>query len=353
MNGASDLGDQNLDQAEETLADPETERSSRRRLLRMGAIGVAAVGAAAVGNAVWSTPAGADTGDPLVIGELNDSTSEDLTELFGGPISIYNQSHSVHLPAVLANNSAGPGVQGLSDGPYIGVEGTAQGETAGAIGVKGTGVIGIQGVTNGTTVDIGPGVLGVGNATGAGVQAQNASGASLLLSPYGSATLPARSETGQFIVLSDGSLHYSYADDSWVPVKSTVQITPVRVIDTVTGVGGITGPLVPGATVYTSSIIAGTNGIPGSATGLVGNFAISGVNGALLNGYGVATIFPAGAATPATASINAGYGCFAISNGVSVGFGTGGNAGKVSIVWNGGGPVPHAHAYLDVSGYIL
>lgn len=62
------------------------------------------------------------------------------------------------------------------------------------------------------------------------------------------------------------------------------------------------------------------------------------------------TIFPAGAATPATASINAGYGCFTISNGVSVGFGDGGG---VSIVWNGGGPVPHAHAYLDVSAYVL
>ena len=138
-------------------------------------------------------------------------------------------------------------------------------------------------------------------------------------------------------MLSDGSLHYSYAADAWVPVNSTVQITPVRVIDTVTGAGGITGPLVPGGTVHTSSIIAGTNGIPASATGIVGNFAISGVNGALLNGYGVATIFPAGAATPATASINAGNGCFADSNGVSVGFGLG---GRVSMVWNGGGARP-------------
>ncbi len=136
-------------------------------------------------------------------------------------------------------------------------------------------------------------------------------------------------------------------------MTSTVQIEPVRVIDTVTGVGGITGPLAPGATVHTSSVIAGADGIPAGATGIVGNFAISGVGGALLNGYGVTTIFPAGAATPATANINAGAGCFAISNAVSVAFGTGGNLGKVSIVWGGGGPVPHVQAFLDVTGYVL
>ena len=46
-------------------------------------------------------------------------------------------------------------------------------------------------------------------------------------------------------------------------------------------------------------------------------------------------------------------GCFAISNAVSVSFGAGGSAGKVSIVWDGGGPVPNAQAFLDVTGYIL
>jgi len=67
----------------------------------------------------------------------------------------------------------------------------------------------------------------------------------------------------------------------------------------------------------------------------------------------VATIYPAGAATPATANINAGAGCFAISNAVSVAFGTGGGLGRLSIVWGGGGPVPHVQAYLDVTGYVL
>jgi hypothetical protein len=133
----------------------------------------------------------------------------------------------------------------------------------------------------------------------------------------------------------------------------TVPIVPVRVIDTTDGTGGITGPLVSGTTVHTSGIITGANGIPAAAVGIVGNFAISGVSGALLNGFGVATIFPAGEATPPTANINAGAGCYAISNSVTVGLGAGAEAGKLSIVWGGGGAVPDAHAFLDVTAYIL
>jgi len=110
---------------------------------------------------------------------------------------------------------------------------------------------------------------------------------------------------------------------------------------------------VPGATVHTSSVLTGANGIPDGAVGIVANLAVSGVGGALLNGFGVMTIFPAGVATPATANINAGAGSFAESNAVTVAFGTGANAGKVSIVWNGGGAVPNAQAYLDVIAYLL
>jgi hypothetical protein len=310
------------------------EPTSRRRLFKMGAVGVAAVGAAAVGNALTAGPAGAATGGNLLIGQANAASSvHDLTTLTGGS-------------GFLASTPEG----------HIGVEGQALTQTPGSLGVKGTGVIGVQGVTigGGTIGAVGPGVLGVGNAAGVGVQARNAAGASVLIEPFGTTTLPAASSVGQFIVLSDGSLHYSYAANRWVPLTNgIVPIAPVRVINTVAGTGGITGPLVPGATVHTSSAIAGTNGIPAQAIGVVGNFAISGVSGALLNGFGVATIFPAGAATPATANINAGAGCFAISNSVTVGFGSGGNAGKLAIVWGGGGAVPHAQAFFDVTGYIL
>jgi hypothetical protein len=160
---------------------------------------------------------------------------------------------------------------------------------------------------------------------------------------------------GEFYVDFNGTLFYCYDTDTWVALTNgTFPIAPVRVINTVNGTGGISGPLVPGATVHTSSAIAGSHGIPAAAVGVVGNLAISGVGGALLNGVGFATLFPAGEPTPATANINAGAGCFAISNAVTVGLVAGGaNAGKLSLVWAGGGPVPQAEAYFDVTGYIL
>ena len=323
-----------FDMGESPPADLIEEPTSRRRLFKIGAVGVAAVGAAAVGNAMAASPAEAATGGALLIGEANATTGgHDVTSLSGG---------GGFLSAAKSNN--------------IGVEGRALLQTPGSLGVKGTGVIGIQGTTigGGTIGAVGPGVLGVGNSAGVGVQARNASGASLLLEPFGSTTLPGSSSVGQFIVLSDGSLHYSYASGAWVPLTNgIVPIAPVRVINTTNGTGGITGPLAAGGAVHTSTAIAGTHGIPSEAIGIVGNFAISGEGGALLNGFGVATIFPAGAATPATANINAGAGCFAISNSVTVGFGIGGNAGKLSIVWSGGGAVPNAQAFLDVTGYIL
>jgi hypothetical protein len=328
--------------------------TSRRRLFQMGAVGVATVGAAAVANALSADPASAATGGNMLIGNANAVTAQtNVTALNGGPFAVSNSSTAAK--AITGTNAGGPGILGVSSlGGFVGVEGQALGGTAGSIGIKGTGVIGVQGVTDGGATFAGPGVLGVGNATGAGVEAQNAAGASLQLDPFGTSTLPATSSPGQFIVLSDGSLHYSYASNQWVPLTNgIVPIAPVRVINTATGAGGITGPLAAGAAVHTTTAIAGTNGIPLQAIGVVGNFAISGVGGALLNGYGVATIYPAGAATPATANINAGAGCFAISNSVTVGFGTGGNAGKLSIVWGGGGPVPNAQAYFDVTGYIL
>ena len=180
------------------------------------------------------------------------------------------------------------------------------------------------------------GVQGIGSgAENPGLYAANSSGAQLYLQPMSSNTLPP-ANTGSLVVLANGQLNYCYVPSAWVPLTNgIVPITPIRVVNTATSAGGITGPLVPGATVHTT-IDLRTGPIPLEAIGIVGNFAISGVGGAVLNGFGVATIYPAGAATPATANINAGAGCFAISNSVSVGFGTGGNAGKLSIVWNGG-----------------
>ena len=236
-----------VEPAESAPDDPVEGPNSRRRLFKMGAVGVAAVGAAAVGNTMGSGQAGAATGGDLIIGGLNSVTSEtDVTALEGGELWVINNDAT--LPAIKGVNSGGVGVMGVSQSGVIGVQGQSLLATPGSIGVEGTGVVGVQGVTNGagTASTQGPGVLGVGNSTGVGVQAQNASGASLRLEPFGTTTLPAASVPGQFIVLSDGSLHYSYVGNTWKPMTSTVQIEPVRVIDTASGLGGITGPLAPG-----------------------------------------------------------------------------------------------------------
>jgi hypothetical protein len=212
----------------------------------------------------------------------------------------------------------------------------------------------VEGVTNGT------GAALVGSCSGAGYGAALTGGlAPLWLEPSASAGAPTAGAhaAGELYVDVDAVQYRCVASGTpgtWVPQYSVVPLpAPVRVINTSTGEGGITGPLVPGSTVHSSAVLTNADGIPDGAVGVVANLAVSGVGGALLNGYGVMTIFPAGEATPATANINAGAGCFAESNTVTVAFGTGADAGKVSIVWNGGGPVPNAQAYLDVIAYLL
>ena len=212
----------------------------------------------------------------------------------------------------------------------------------------------VEGITNGT----GPALAGACHGAGYGAALEGGL-APLWLQPAGTPGPPTSGahQLGELYFDVNGVQYRCVAagtPGTWVPQYSVVPLmAPVRVINSSTGEGGITGPLVPGVTVHTSSVLTGLNGIPAGAIGVVANLAVSGVGGASLNGYGVMTIFPAGAATPGTANINAGAGSFAESNAVTVAFGTGAEAGKVSIVWNGGGPVPNAQAYLDVNAYIL
>jgi len=144
---------------------------------------------------------------------------------------------------------------------------------------------------------------------------------------------------------------------TWVPMYAVVPLlAPVRVISTPPGpdnTGGLTGPFSPDGTIHTTSVLTGgTTGIPDIAVGVVGNLSISG-NGELLNGYGYLTLFPGGASNPSTSSLNSGGDTYATSNGVTVAFGTGKNAGKLSFAWQGGGYPPACQVFLDVTAYIL
>ncbi len=81
--------------------DPVEGPTSRRRLFKMGAVGVAAVGVAAVGNALTSGQAGAATGDDVVMGALNSATSEtNTTALEGSGLWVVNNDAT--LPAIHA-----------------------------------------------------------------------------------------------------------------------------------------------------------------------------------------------------------------------------------------------------------
>jgi hypothetical protein len=279
---------------------------------------------------------------PVLVGGATNDTADTETTLTSTvaqvALTVENTSTNTGATALVGSDGGsglGVGVRGECDNPA---------NTSAAV----------EGITNGT----GAGVAGacLGNGYG-GVLSGGL--APLLLYPAPTAGPPTTGthQLGELYVDSDGVQYRCAAagtPGTWVPQYSVVPLpAPVRVINTTTGEGGISGPLVPGATVHTSSVLTGANGIPDGAVGIVANLAVSGVGGALLNGYGVMTIFPAGAATPATANINAGAGSFAESNAVTVAFGTGANAGKVSIVWNGGGPVPNAQAYLDVIAYLL
>ncbi len=382
---------------------------SRRGAFKvLGAAAAGGVGVA-LGSAIVSTEPAAATTGAMMYGAVNEAGT-DATVLNattpGGHVTFYAEnatSDGFGLYGVVVvesgivategsavvgdTNGSGAGVEGLSAGGYgvHGVSGSlidglgSQG-SAGVVGEadNGTGVVGLSTSSNGVfglsyafqnaavyAQNLnGVGGTGVWGYSSGGIGAYFAGGfAPLQLGLATGTTGPPTGtghQAGEIYVDADGAIFYCYAGDGqttseWVALTNgTFPIPPVRVIDTADGTGGITGPLVPGSTVHTSAAIAGTNGIPAAAVGVVGNLAISGVNGALLNGVGFATLFPAGEQTPATANINAGAGCFAISNAVTVGLGSGGsNAGKLSLVWSGGGPVPHAEAYFDVTGYIL
>jgi hypothetical protein len=126
--------------------------------------------------------------------------------------------------------------------------------------------------------------------------------------------------------------------------------TPARLIDTRNGTGttgsglGPNQPLQPGQT-YTFGPFTG--GLPADAIGIVGNLTAVGYTGA-----GYITIFPAGVAAPATSSVNfappfQGSGW---ANACTVGFGTGANAGKISIRLSNNGIT--SHVILDVTAYL-
>jgi len=132
----------------------------------------------------------------------------------------------------------------------------------------------------------------------------------------------------------------------------TAAFTPVRIIDTRDGTGlagsGLAPgqPLQPGVT-YVFGPYTNTNGLPPDAVGIVGNVTAVGYTGP-----GYITVFPAGVPTPITSTVNFAppFQSTGWANACTVGFGTGANAGKISIRLSNNGIT--SHVILDVTGYL-
>jgi hypothetical protein len=125
---------------------------------------------------------------------------------------------------------------------------------------------------------------------------------------------------------------------------SNLAFQPARIIDTRTGAGGATG--VRAANSYTTwGPFPGTNGIPSDALGIVGNVTVTS-----FTGQGFLAVFPAGSfydpnTSPSTMNYSTNW---AWANAFTVGFGTGANAGKITIYV---GSIA-THVIVDVVAYI-
>jgi hypothetical protein len=327
--------------------------SRRGALLALGGVAAGGVGMALGSTVLGSQPAYAADGNSIAIGQTNageaptwlhyDGTSSigstDVFTVYDSPGPLNTSSYpaaiagwAVNGPAEVAN-----GVYGFS----------AVNSGFGSIGVA-SGDSTTHGVFASSTE--GYGLVAIGGLAPIRIRPAAASGAPT----SGTHAL------GELFVDTNGVLYRCVAagtPGTWVPNFSVVPLAnPVRVISTPSGngnTGGLTGPFSPtGATNTTSVLTGGSTGIPASAVGAVANLTISAARGRL-NGDGYLTLFPAGTSNPGTASIYAGAHVRDTSNGVTVAFGTGSDAGKLSFSWQGAGSPQPCQFFLDVTAYIL
>jgi hypothetical protein len=336
-------------QAQRASEAPTSERSeaetttSRRGLLKLA--GAAAAGAAAT-SLLAAAPAAAADGGNLVIGSTaNVEEAETWLGYDGiGPLASRNMMTVYDYGGSLDDIA-------LSFYPSALAGWAINGAAAITSGVYG------YSAANG-----GFGVVGVANANAAshGVLAQSSQGygivatgplAPIYLVPAASAGAPASGAhaQGEVYVDSNGTMYrcqVSGTPGKWAPMYSPVPLaSPVRVIDSRNGTGGITGPLVAGTTA-TSSNLTGGSAIPAEAIAVFGTVTMV-ATGQNLPGAGYLTVFPGGAAVPTASNVNAGN-SHAIASGLNVKLGSGGNAGKLSVVAS-----TPCHVVIDIAGYIL
>ena len=369
----------------------DAEPKSRRDLLRMA--GVAAVGAAGA-LVVRGVPAQAIAGQPVLMGAINDSNATtNLTATAGsapaplvqavgqgvtpGTVPATNGTQSIPLIGAIGAGGNLPGIGNppVADypgfAPIQGVGGIATIPTSGGAqqvseGLNGYG-FGSTGIGVTGESDVGYGVIGGSGgidiaALGNGRILQATPPDSMLASPPAG---PPSFRPNDFEQLRDGvgvlwlsqqAATGSPAAAYWRRLNSTIPITPSRIVDTRSAIGGIQGPLAPGAT-YTwgpvpgATIIGGTkNGLPNGvdvhAIGIMGNVTVTGYSA---NGF--IAVFPGGvvydpATSPSTLNFSPAW---AWANAFTVLLGTGANAGKFSIYVG----ATSTHVIIDVVAYLV
>ena len=318
---------------------------SRRDVLRLA--GAAVVGVAG-GVALNALPAAAAQGAAVNAGVLN--TADLTTSLVPTNATVALGSRGL-FEADMRSGTTGNGVWGFASLGYAGVIGQASTDaTNGGVGVQGYDPGGFgYGVLAGSLGGIDIGALGAGN-----IQQVALPAAALTASPAGPPNYaPANYEQvrdGNGVVWLSGTAG-SWRRDNTVRVDNaagTAAFTPARILDTRSATGPTAGqPLHGDGTTYTFGPFTGTNGIPADAIGIVGNLTMVGFSAA-----GYAALFPGGVAWPGNSSINFGppFASSGWANAFTLGFGTGANAGKVSIRLSQNGIT--SHAILDVTAYL-
>jgi hypothetical protein len=145
------------------------------------------------------------------------------------------------------------------------------------------------------------------------------------------------------IVVDDEGSVATDTDDATVTITAApggryTPLSPVRIEDTRTGAGGLSGPVGPGATVDVQ--ITGRGGVPAGASAVVVNVTVTGPTG-----EGYLTLYPSGSARPLASNLDFTPG-ETVPNLVVVKLGTGGRV----AMFNSGG---NTQVIFDVAGYFV
>jgi len=349
---------------------------SRRDLLKLAG---AAAGGAAGAVVLGSVPAAAATNDPMVNGVTNQTGATTNVVPSGGasPSPVFQAlGQGVTAPTVPVNSpnqsipligAIGPGgslpligtppvndypgyapIQGVGGVTIVTVAGVDQTVSEGINGWgKGKTGIGITGES-----DVGYGVVGgsggidlaaLGNGRVLQVPLPSGPTNSLLSNPPSGPPNykpndfeQVRDENG-VIWVSHPAPGGSQPQAYWRRLNTMIPITPVRVVDTRNGAGGVSGIQPVGST--RTWAIAGGSGVPATAVGLMGN-----LTAAAYTASGYLAIFPGGTAWPGNSTVNFSPASYAWANSFVVLFGAG---GTVSVYMGA-----TSHVIIDVIGYI-